>query len=113
MWVEVMPQAELERRRKVLVDVDGRAVVLFWHDGAAYALDNVCIHQQRELSRGVILNGRVVCPGHQWAFELATGFARERGRCQPSYAVKVEDGMVSVDPVPRVVVDGAVARRAE
>jgi hypothetical protein len=42
-----------------------------------------------------------VCPGHQWSFELGTGWEAKMGRCQPIYDVKVEDGMVSVDAASR------------
>lgn len=102
MWVEVGTREELERVRKKVVDAGERQIVVFWHEGAAYALDNVCIHKQRELVRGVILNGRIVCPGHQWAYELGTGYCRERDRCQPTFPVRVDGDVVLVetDPVP-------------
>jgi len=44
----------------------------------------------------VILNGRLVCPGHQWAYELGTGYCRERDRCQPVFPVRVEGDIVYV-----------------
>jgi len=97
MWVEVAALDELRRARKLAVEVDGRQVGLFWHEGRAFAFDNVCIHKQRELTSGVILNGRLVCPGHQWAYELDTGWCRERERTQPTFPVLVEDGRVLVD----------------
>ncbi len=56
--------------RKVVVDVDGREMLVLAHDGAFYAFDNICIHRERELAKGVVLNGKLVCPGHQWAFAL-------------------------------------------
>lgn len=97
MWVEVANRRELQRARKTVVEADGREIVLVWHDGAAYALDNVCIHQQRSLVKGVILNGRLVCPGHQWAYELTTGYCREKDRCQPTYPVRLDGDVVLVD----------------
>jgi nitrite reductase (NADH) small subunit len=100
MWIEVGPRPELERARKKVVDSGDRQIVVVWHDGAAYALDNVCVHQQRELVKGVILNGRLVCPGHQWAYELDTGYCRERDRCQPVFPTREEEGIVYVDTEP-------------
>jgi len=97
MWVEAGPLEDVAKARKLVVDADGTDVVVVWHDGEVHALDNTCIHRQRELARGVILNGRLVCPGHQWAFDLETGWCRERERCQPVHAVRVDDGVVWVD----------------
>src|SRR5919106_4163345 len=54
-------------------------------------------------SKGVILNGRIVCPGHQWAYDLTSGYCKERDRYQPTYRVDVVDGRVLVDvagPLP-------------
>jgi nitrite reductase (NADH) small subunit len=91
MWVEAGPLAELQRARKLVVDTGGAQVLVLWHEGEAYAFDNVCIHRERELSKGVVLNGRLVCPGHQWAFELGSGWCRERERCQPVHEVRIDD----------------------
>lgn len=97
MWVEVTTLAELRKARKLAVNVGERNVGLFWHDGQVFAFENICIHKQRELTGGVILNGRLVCPGHQWAYELETGWCRERERSQPTFAVKVDGDAVLVD----------------
>ena len=83
-------------------------MVVIVHDKCVYALDNVCIHKQRELVKGVVLGDRIVCPGHQWAFQLATGFEAKMERYQPTYPVRVtETARVEVDvanpSVPRPV----------
>ena len=69
-WVDVGTIAEVTKRRKVVVDVGDEQIFVLAHDGDFFALQNICIHRQRELSKGVVLNGRIVCPGHQWAFDL-------------------------------------------
>ena len=96
MWVEAIRLEALAKARKLVVDAEGTPVVVVWHDGEVHALANTCIHRQRELAKGVILNGRIVCPGHQWAFELDTGWCREREQCQPVHPVRVEEGVVWV-----------------
>jgi nitrite reductase (NADH) small subunit len=95
-WVEAGTVADLQRRKRSVVEADGRQIALFWHDGEVHALDNVCIHKQRELVKGVVLNGRIVCPGHQWAYDLKTGYEQTMDRYQPCFPVKVEDGKVYV-----------------
>jgi nitrite reductase (NADH) small subunit len=102
-WVEVGALDDLRRRRKSVVDINGTAVVLFWHDGRVFALNNICIHRQRELVRGVILGERIVCPGHQWAFNLETGYEESMCQFQPTYDVRVDDGVVYVAGAARSV----------
>ncbi len=101
-WVPVAAVKDLQRRKKSLVQAGGEAIALFMVGDRVFALRDVCIHEQRSLSKGAILRGRVVCPGHQWQFDLETGWVEEQERCQPTYDVKVQDGTVYVVPVPRI-----------
>ncbi|HSL58215.1 MAG TPA: Rieske 2Fe-2S domain-containing protein [Acidimicrobiales bacterium] len=96
-WVEVTTTAQLARERKRVVRAGDVDVVVIWHDGAPYALANRCVHKDRELARGTVFSGRIVCPGHQWAFDLDTGWCREKEEHQPVYRVKVEGDVVYVD----------------
>jgi nitrite reductase (NADH) small subunit len=106
MWIEVAPIADLQRRKRVVVEHDDRRIVVFAHDGEVYALDDTCIHRQRQLSKGMVLNGRIVCPGHQWSFDLATGWEAVKQECQPTYEVRVEGTAVLVDVDSRRVLIG-------
>jgi nitrite reductase (NADH) small subunit len=97
-WVDVGDVAEVTKRKKFVVGDGPEAKVVIVHDQCVYALDNVCIHKQRELVKGVVLGDRIVCPGHQWAFQLATGFEAKMERYQPTYPVRItDDGRVEVD----------------
>ncbi|MGH9212713.1 MAG: Rieske (2Fe-2S) protein [Acidimicrobiales bacterium] len=100
-WVDVVGFDELRRRRKVVIEHGDTEILVLLHDGVVHAFVNHCIHRQRELAKGVVLNGRLVCPGHQWAFELGTGWEATKGECQPTYEVKVEDGRVLLDTASR------------
>ncbi|ANY10346.1 hypothetical protein AFB00_24050 [Pseudonocardia sp. HH130630-07] len=91
----------LARRRRARVEIGDRAVALFLVGERVFAFDDVCIHKGRSLSRGVVWQGRVVCPAHQWAFDPGTGRAEGRDECQPVHDVAVIDGVVHVDPHPR------------
>jgi nitrite reductase (NADH) small subunit len=97
-WQDVGDVAEVVKRKKFVVGDGPDAKVVIVRDNCVYALDNVCIHKQRELVKGVVLGDRIVCPGHQWAFNLATGFEAKMERYQPTYPVRVTDeGRVEVD----------------
>jgi nitrite reductase (NADH) small subunit len=106
-WIDVGGIAEVGRRRKFVFEHDGTPIVVFAHNGRFYALDNICIHKQRELVKGVILHDRVICPGHQWAYHLETGWEAKMQRCQPTYDVRVTGDRVEVDVASRRVFETA------
>jgi len=107
-WLDVGDVVAVTKRRKFVV-ADGEAtIVIVAHDGGVFAMDNICIHRQRELVKGVVLRDRLVCPGHQWAFELGTGWEAVKEECQPTYAVRVTDtGRVEVDIASRTTTRAA------
>lgn len=96
IWSVVGTTAEVVRRKKVVVEIAGREILVVAHEGRFFAFDNICVHRQRELSKGVILNGKIVCPGHQWAFALETGWEAVKQECQPTHPVRVADDVVEV-----------------
>lgn len=101
-WVEVADLKELRRRKKLMVTAGEEQIALFFLDEEVFALRDICIHKQRNLSKGMIFQGQVICPGHQWAYDLATGWNDEWARCQPTYEVRVEEEKVYVNPEQRV-----------
>ncbi|SEC61547.1 Rieske (2Fe-2S) protein [Rhodococcus koreensis] len=96
-WTRLVTVRELGRRRKLRVEAGDTAIALFQTDDQIYAFRDLCVHQDRSLAKGTLLHGRVICPGHQWAFDLDTGYEEDQDLCQPTYAVKVEDDVVYVD----------------
>ncbi|HET7529345.1 MAG TPA: Rieske (2Fe-2S) protein [Mycobacteriales bacterium] len=96
-WVGVCLAADLARAGKLVVDVGGTPVLLLWNDGDVVAMHDTCIHKGRSLSEGVIFAGRLVCAGHQWAYDLHTGYCKVRDRYQPVYRVTVDGDNVLVN----------------
>lgn len=101
-WLYAAELAALERRKKFRAVVAGEAVALFLVGGDVFALQDTCVHKQRKLSSGVVWQGKVICPGHQWAFDPETGWNEENERCQPVYDVLVTEGSVYIGSVKRV-----------
>lgn len=96
-WHEVATVRDLEVRKRMAVTVGETTIALFSIKGVVYALADTCVHEQRQLSKGAVLFGKVICPGHQWKFDPATGEAEGQDRCQPTYPVRVdENGAISV-----------------
>lgn len=96
-WQPVATAAELERAGKVVVVARGERILLMWLDGSPVAMTDTCIHKGRSLSEGVLLNGRLVCAGHQWAFDLDTGLCRVREKYQPVHPVRIVGDQVELD----------------
>ncbi|HEX2603499.1 MAG TPA: nitrite reductase small subunit NirD [Oxalicibacterium sp.] len=63
-----------------------------------FALLDKCPHKGGPLSQGIVFGERVACPLHNWSIELNSGcaVAPDEG-CTQRFAVKVENGEVSLD----------------
>ena len=96
-WVDIASEAELARAAKLVVNHERHEILLLWNDGSPVALSNLCIHRGRKLNEGVMLGSRLVCAGHQWAYDITTGYCSTRDRYQPRYALEVQDGRIRVE----------------
>lgn len=81
------------------VDLDGTAIAVASVDGALYAFDDVCTHQQCSLSGGDLDGATVICPCHLGQFDLATGAVLSGPPPTPvrTWPVRVVDGLLEVD----------------
>lgn len=79
--------------------VAGRIFCVATIDGKPHALDNVCPHRGGPLAEGTVEGETIVCPWHQWEFDLATGQAlHSPGKKALVYALRQqgEDVMVEI-----------------
>src|SRR5215208_6640675 len=97
-----------------LVEVKGRAIVIFNLNGEYFALNNRCPHKGGSLCQGHLTGlvesfepgeyrysrrGEIIrCPWHGWEFDIRTG----RSQCDPE-TVRVRNYAVSVEPGERLV----------
>ena len=58
-----------------LVNVKGREIVLFNIEGAFFALENACTHEEGPLAEGEVVGHEVTCPWHGAKFDIRTGEA--------------------------------------
>lgn len=77
---------------------NGLDVAVFRNDqGEIYALLDRCPHKGGPLSQGIVFGNRVACPLHNWTIGLSDGQAQAPDEgCTPRFAVRVEDGVVSL-----------------
>ena len=77
----------------------GVPIAVFHADGAFYAIDDTCTHQDASLADGWLEGCQIECPLHASAFDLRTGLPN----CPPArkpvrtYPVVVTDGVIFVD----------------
>ena len=73
-------------------------VGLFRNADGLFALDNICPHRGAPLHDGMVSDGQVTCPWHQWQFQLEDGVCRNIPKVRvATYAVEVRDGSIWVD----------------
>jgi len=110
----VAPVRELPPGSRKLVDVDGRAIVIFNIGGEFFALLNRCPHQGGNLCDGRLIGlvessepgvyrygrqGEILrCPWHGWEFDVRTG----KSRCDPA-RIRTKTYEVGIEPGGRLV----------
>ena len=83
-----------------------RVCVAAGDDGVVVAMLDRCPHRDVSLSGGVVQDGALVCPGHFWRFDLASGERTDRPQqALWRYPTRVVNGWVEAlvpDPVTPV-----------
>ncbi|MEM1349852.1 MAG: Rieske 2Fe-2S domain-containing protein [Myxococcota bacterium] len=69
----VMPKRVLVENRGVLVCRQGDEL---------HAVDELCPHKYKSMAYGLVHGGKIVCPHHQYGFDLRSGRCDKR-RCAP------------------------------
>lgn len=99
-WVTVMRVEELPLEQPATVRVNERdiALVRCAEGGAPHALDNHCPHGAGQLGDGTIRGEDIVCPIHDFGFDLHTGIERDaRTERVAVYPARIEGGEVQID----------------
>jgi len=119
-WREVGTLEELDRRGRLIVELDGRQIGIFRHPSSPeelLAIRNRCPHQGVELCRGSMryresstrpgtyhVSDQVVirCPQHGWEFDVRTGLSPDDPQLRVAvYEVRAEDGRILLGAVRR------------
>jgi len=76
----------------------GLEIGLFRHANGFFAIDNICPHRGAPLHEGLVADGQVTCPWHQWQFQLRDGVCRNIPNIQIStYPVEVRDDAIWIE----------------
>ncbi|WP_051284959.1 nitrite reductase small subunit NirD [Nisaea denitrificans] len=98
-WFTIGRLSDIPRRgaRQVLLP-RGPIAVFRTQTDEVYAIDDKCPHKGGPLSQGIVHDGAVTCPLHNWVIDLQTGDAMGADQgCVRTYEVRKDaDGLVSV-----------------
>jgi nitrite reductase/ring-hydroxylating ferredoxin subunit len=98
--------ANLEEKRMMTVHGADRPVLLCWHEGRVFALDNRCPHMGFPLAKGSLDDGLLTCHWHHARFDLRSGCAFDLWADDtPVFEVRVEADNIWVSKVPVQRVD--------
>jgi nitrite reductase/ring-hydroxylating ferredoxin subunit/DMSO/TMAO reductase YedYZ heme-binding membrane subunit len=101
-WIVVGPPLSIPDKAALIVTAPyGERIAVFRDGDQIGALTNLCAHQNGPIGEGRIIEGCITCPWHGYQYRLADG-------CAPppfteklvTYRVRINNGMVEVDPRP-------------
>lgn len=96
--------SDLPAGEAIRVPTEPPIAVFHTDDGAVYAVDETCTHQDASLADGWLEGCWVECPLHESRFDLRTGAVDQPPAKRPvaTHRVEIVDGIVhvAVSPVP-------------
>ena len=101
-YISVAREDELKSGQMKRVEAGGKKLILANADGAYYAVDEMCSHEDYSLYLGCIQDGKIKCSLHGSYFDLKTGAPTVEPACDPIgvYPVKIENGQIWINPNP-------------
>lgn len=97
-WIDVTSEADLAPGEFEVLELDECVVALFNLDGMYYAIEDICTHDNEELTGGPIDGDQIICPRHGARFCIRTGKALTAPAYEPvaTFPTRVQDGMIQV-----------------
>ena len=96
-YTKVMKCEDLMIGKSAIISVGDKEIALFNYKGEYYAIDNTCPHKGAPLGEGRIEEGILICPNHEWRFELKTGWCPQNPELYTEvYPVKVHEGKIYI-----------------
>ena len=98
-WVDVGKLDDIPRQGARCVTIGDMTIAIFRTvDDQIYALEDKCPHKNGPLSQGIVHDGCVTCPLHNWVISLQTGEAQgaDEGAAK-SFPVRLQDKTILFD----------------
>ena len=93
-WVQIGSIDEIPRQGARRVEIGETKIAIFrGADDQIYALEDSCPHKAGPLSQGIIHDGCVTCPLHNWVISLSDGKAQGADEGQvATFDLRLDDG---------------------
>ena len=112
-YIKVLKCDDLEIGKSAIIEVGEKEIALFNYKGDYYAIDNICPHRGAPLGEGRIEEGILICPNHEWRFELKSGWCPQNPELSTEvYPIKVHEGKIYVR-LEKLKVEGAAGSQAK
>lgn len=77
--------------------IDGQCILVCRTGDVVHAVGGICPHRGAQLGQGTLNGASVVCPWHEWEFDVSTGCGVTNPiSTLPTYPIVVKDGKVVV-----------------
>ncbi len=96
-FIKAAESEQVKEKSGLGIKIEGHAIALFRSGGKVYAYRDSCPHQAAPISDGYVAEGYIVCPHHNWKFNVQNGaFINNEIIRLPSYPVKEENGSIYI-----------------
>ncbi|MEM9330453.1 MAG: nitrite reductase small subunit NirD [Pseudomonadota bacterium] len=98
-WVEIGHLSDIPRQGARCIIIGEHRIAIFrTQEDELFALEDKCPHKKGPLSQGIVHDGCVTCPLHNWVISLKTGEAQgaDEGSTE-TYSVKCKGDVVLFD----------------
>lgn len=98
-YYEAAEAATVRENEMTVVKVKGEKVIVTRLQGRLIAFSAICPHAAADLTQGELHRGRVICPDHEYKFDISSGrtlYPPDELYCLKRYPVKEEDGKIKI-----------------
>lgn len=102
-WIRIGALSDIPRRGARCVRQGGMTIAVFrTADDRIFALEDKCPHRNGPLSQGIVHDGCVTCPLHNWVISLESGEAQgvDEGRTA-TFPIRLDGDAILLDLYPR------------
>lgn len=99
-WTPVCDLDEIDPEDVMPFDHGGVSYAIYRDpDGAVFATDGLCTHEQVHLAGGLVMDDTIECPKHNGRFNYKTGAALRAPVCVAlkTYPARVTGGRIEID----------------
>jgi nitrite reductase/ring-hydroxylating ferredoxin subunit len=96
-FVKAVNEEDLPIGKSIIIVARDEEIALFNYKGKYFAIANKCLHKGSPLGEGRIEENIIICPNHEWRYDLNTGICMQNPMMKTKvYPVKVARGAVWV-----------------